>query len=60
MAFGLALEPPIRLRWYWDVLGDVADESSYDLAEGFGDRGYGLCDGADMVEEDFKGQYAGA
>jgi len=35
-------------------LGEVADETedeSYDLVEGLGERGYGLCDEAAMMED---------
>lgn len=46
---------PISPPMYWvGGLGDVADETedveSYDLVDGFGDRGYGLCDEAAMLE----------
>ena len=50
----LAAAPALmRLPGYWPCgLGEVADETeaeSYDLVEGLGDRGYGLCDAAAMV-----------
>ena len=32
-------------------MAEDTDEESYDLVEGFGDRGYGLCDAAAMLEE---------
>ncbi len=47
----------IRLFKYWACgLGEVAeetDEESYDLVDGFGDRGKALCDGV-AIFEDFK------
>lgn len=46
-AFDLALVPIILPRYCVCGLGEVADETeeeSYDLVDGFGDRGKGLCD----------------
>ncbi|EQB56143.1 hypothetical protein CGLO_03871 [Colletotrichum gloeosporioides Cg-14] len=43
------------------VLGEVADETeeeSYDLVEGLGDRGYGLCDDAAIAERCSNDQYS--
>lgn len=51
--FALALvliSPP---KYCGGGAGEVADETddeSYDLVEGFGDRGYGLCDAAAILE----------
>jgi len=43
----------IKLLRYWaGGLGEVADETeeeSYDLVDGFGDRGKALCDGVAIV-----------
>lgn len=47
----------IRLFRYWACgLGDVAeetDEESYDLVDGFGDRGKALCDGVAIFAKTF-------
>jgi hypothetical protein len=44
----------IRLPRYWtEGFGDVADDTedeSYDLVDGLGDRGKGLCDEVAIVE----------
>lgn len=52
--FDLALVLIIPPKYWAGGAGEVAedtDEESYDLVEGFGDRGYGLCDAAAMLEE---------
>jgi hypothetical protein len=47
-------------RYWVGGFGDVADETedeSYDLVDGFGDRGYGLCDEAAMAVGCLKVQW---
>lgn len=56
---------PVLIRprgGYWaGCLGEVAEETedeSYDLVEGLGDRGYGLCDDAAMADRCSNDQYS--
>lgn len=54
VGFDLALVLIIPPKYWAGGAGEVAEdteEESYDLVEGFGDRGYGLCDAAAMLEE---------
>lgn len=51
--FGLELEPIKLLRSWICGRGEVADETeeeSYDLVDGLGERGKGLCDDAAIME----------
>ena len=53
VAWDLALVPIKPPRYWVGGLGEVVeetDEESYDLVDGFGERGYGLCDAA-MVDD---------